>query len=224
MLTLAFDTTTSTLSVALLAGQKILVNNTIFESEKQSELLIPEIEKALHSQKIWYQDLDLIATTNGPGSFTGTRIGITAARTIKTAINAPLILVNSCEVFAFKHREYSGKIFVVLDATNNELFFAEFLAQNEEIMQITEPRLISYDELLQILPKEDFLLCGSGKKIVKDLWIKQQTWHNRNEDNDILESCLIGLLALKKFQHSKSSKNLDPLYLRAPRISERKKR
>lgn len=204
MLTLAFDTTTFSLSVALLSDQKTLANNIIFESRKQSELLITEIEKVLHSQKIWYQDLDLIAATGGPGSFTGTRIGITAARIIKLAIDVPLILVNSCEVLAFKYRKHSGKIFVALDAANNELFFAEFFAQNEAITQITETQLISYAELSKNLPADDFFLCGI-------------------KNGDMIEAELVGLLAYEKFSNSEISQNFAPLYLREPRITERKK-
>ncbi|MBU6140837.1 MAG: tRNA (adenosine(37)-N6)-threonylcarbamoyltransferase complex dimerization subunit type 1 TsaB [Proteobacteria bacterium] len=98
MLVLAFDTAGLELSVALLKEKKLLAKNTINEIGKQSELLIPEIEKILREQKIWYQDLDLIVTTKGPGSFTGTRIGLTVARIIKASTNLPLILINSDEV------------------------------------------------------------------------------------------------------------------------------
>ena len=71
---LAFDTTNSNLSVALLENKKILSKSTTYESGKQSEILIPEIEKILQTSNIWYQDLNFIASTSGPGSFTGVRI------------------------------------------------------------------------------------------------------------------------------------------------------
>jgi tRNA threonylcarbamoyladenosine biosynthesis protein TsaB len=102
MFVLAFDTAGSGFSIALLNEDKVVDKNVISESGKQSELLILEIEKTLRSQKIWYQDLDLIVATKGPGSFTGTRIGLTAARTIKAATNLPLILINSDEVKNFE--------------------------------------------------------------------------------------------------------------------------
>jgi tRNA threonylcarbamoyladenosine biosynthesis protein TsaB len=101
VLILVFDTAGSNLFVALLSEEKILTQNVISESGKQAELLIPEIEKILREQKIWYQDLGLIVATKGPGSFTGTRIGLTVARTLKLATNLPLILINSDEVKNF---------------------------------------------------------------------------------------------------------------------------
>jgi len=102
MLVLAFDTAGAGLFVAILNEEKVLSKSIISETGKQSELLIVEIEKVLREQKIWYHDLDLIVATKGPGSFTGTRIGLTVARTIKAATNLPLILINSDEVKNFE--------------------------------------------------------------------------------------------------------------------------
>lgn len=116
MLILAFDTSGSALSVALLSEEKILAKNIISESGKQSELLIPEIEKLLRAQKIWYQDLSLIVATKGPGSFTGTRIGLTTARILKIATNLPLILINSDEV---KNSEIHSIAFLGLEKFRN---------------------------------------------------------------------------------------------------------
>lgn len=215
MRVLAFDTTASTLSVALLLDDKILSKNTIFESGKQSELLIPEIEKILHQNKIWYQDLDLITTTNGPGSFTGTRIGLTCARTLKLATNIGLILVNSCEALAFKHRQKHQNIFVIIDAKAGDFFYSENNA---------EPQLATLDYLLEILPKTPFFLCGSGKKIAAEILKKENVKFEMDEEEDEIEANEIGLLAQEKFKKDgKYSENLDPIYLRNPRISERKK-
>lgn len=212
MLTLAFDTSSSTLSVALLDDEKIIAKETIFDSGKQSEFLIPQIEKILRSQKIWYENLGLIAATNGPGSFTGTRIGLTAARTLKLATNLPLVLVNSCEAVAFKYREIPGKIICVLDASMDEFFVAEFFAENGKIKQVSEPRLYSFDSLSELLQKKDFFLCGSAaSRFAAD------------KKDDALEADSVGLLAFEKFKNDGISQNLDPLYLRAPRITERKK-
>lgn len=214
-LILAFDTSTSGFSVALLADKKILSKTVISESGKQSELLIPEIEKILLQNKIWYQNLDLIATTNGPGSFTGTRIGLSAARTLKLSTNLPLILVNSCEAIAYKYREKSKKIFVLLDAKAGDFFYAKYGKQ---------PDLARLEDLHQIFPKEKFFLCGSGKKIAAEILEKENYDFEMSQEEDEIEADLIALLALEKFKkNNKDSENLEPIYLRAPRITERKK-
>jgi len=245
-LILAFDTSASGFCVALLADKKILSKTVISESGKQSELLISEIEKILLQNKIWYQNLDLIATTNGPGSFTGTRIGLSAARTLKLSTNLPLILVNSCEAIACKYRKKNEKIFVLLDAKAGDFFYAEyekeiqkqdqdgkldaeFRAQissydNYEIALGSIPRLARLEDLHQIFPKEKFFLCGSGKKIAAEILEKENYDFEMSKEEDEIEADLIALLALEKFtKNNKGSKNLEPIYLRAPRITERKK-
>ena len=87
MYILALDTSSNSLSIALNNDNNTLSELTISPSSNQSEILISEIEKILAKNHISYQDLSLIAATNGPGSFTGSRIGLTAARTIKLATN-----------------------------------------------------------------------------------------------------------------------------------------
>lgn len=211
---LAFDTTNSTLSVALLQDQKILAKNTIRESGKQAEMLIPEIEKILRENKIWYQDLDLIAVTQGPGSFTGVRIGLTVARTLKIATNRPLILINSLEALAFKHREHEGEILVAIDAKMDELFIGKFLAHKGRITIVLESQLVKLEDIKKILPTEDFLLCGSGKKIIAKITRKKII-----DEEEMIEADVVGLLALEKSPSQAS----DPLYLRGPKITERKK-
>ena len=224
---LAFDTTNSTLSVALLEDQKILSKNTIFESGKQSELLIPEIEKILTENNIWYQELDLIAATNGPGSFTGVRIGLTVAKSLKIATNKPLILINALEAIAFKHHlnrpfdklrvkegEEKGQIiFVAIDAKMDEFFIASFESRNGKLEPILESQLIKQEDIKNFLPKENHLLCGSAKNIISQ---------NETPHEEIVEADTVGLLALEKFNR-KDERDDDALYLRAPRITERKK-
>ncbi len=218
MLILAFDTTQSGISLALFSKQKLLAKKTISESGKQSEILIVEIEKILQENGIWYQDLALIASTNGFGSFTGVRVGLVAARIMKMATKIPLILTNSCEVIAYKYRKQIGKILVVNDASMNEFFVAEFIAENNKITQQSEAFLVKMEELREILPQQKYFLCGSGKESAAEI-LKCKV----NDEKDEVDAELIGLLAYEKFLAGEVSTSLDPLYLRMPKIEKRKK-
>jgi tRNA threonylcarbamoyladenosine biosynthesis protein TsaB len=224
---LSFSTVESSVFVALLDGQKIIATNSITEDGKQAELLIPQLEKILHENKIWYKDLNLIATSNGPGSFTGTRIGLTVARTLRLTNNLPLVAVNSCEAIAYKYRQISGKIFTILDAKMNEFFCGEFFAQNQKIKQIAKPKLVRLESFLDIFPSEKFFLCGSGKKIAAEILKKNKKDFEMSEEKDEVFADLIGRLAYEKFlndaSEEKGCNNFDPIYLRSPKISERKK-
>lgn len=214
MLTLAFDTNFSGFSVALLSNQEVIYQKIIEENGRQSELLICEIENLLKTNNINYHDLDLLATTNGPGSFTGTRIGLTAAKAIKLATNLPLILVNSCEVIAFKYR-LKPNIFVLIDAKAGDFFYSH----NDQ-----EPKLARFEELPEIFPKENFFICGSGKNIALEILQEKKMRFEISDEQDEIEAKFVGLLAYEKFQKKGGDlKNFDPIYLRSPKISERKK-
>jgi tRNA threonylcarbamoyladenosine biosynthesis protein TsaB len=223
MRVLAFDTSASSLSISLLEGKKILSKKTILESSKQSEFLVFEIEEILRRNKIWYQDLDLIAATNGPGSFTGVRVGLTAARILKIATNLPLVLVNSCEAIAFANRDVAKKIFVILDAKIDEFFCAKFLVENGRLKAASEVELVKLEDISKFYGKEEFFICGSGKKIAAEILKKENLKFKMNEKEDVIEADFIGLLALEKFSAGEISENLDPIYLREPRIEKRKR-
>lgn len=220
---LAFDTTNSTLSVALLENQQILTKNTIYESGKQSEILIPEIEKVLLKNNIWYENLNFIANTSGPGSFTGVRIGLSTARTLKIATNLPLISLDSLEVLAFKYRQKSEEIFVVVDARMDEFFIGSFISENGKLKQITKSQLIKSEEIINFLPKKKFFLCGSAKEMVLKSLSEKNLEYTISLEEDVIEANLVGLLAYEKIcEDAEFEKSSDAIYLREPRISQRK--
>jgi tRNA threonylcarbamoyladenosine biosynthesis protein TsaB len=201
MLVLAFDTSVSGFSVALLEDQKILTQSVVTEKGKQSEFLVVEIEKALKSQNIHYQDLDLIAATNGPGSFTGIRIGVTCAKTLKLATNKPLILLSSLEVTAFSCNE-KGKLTIAIEAGMEELFIADFLKEDGKLTQTSAAKAVKISELENSLSPDSLLIRKNGGELSADM---------------------VGLLALQKFHNGDAEKSQNPIYLREPNISKRKK-
>jgi len=224
MYILALDTTSNSLSVALNKNDKTIYEVTIAPNSSQSEILIPEIEKILTKHKISYQDLSLIAATNGPGSFTGSRIGLTTARTIRLATNIPLILLNCCQVIAFKHQEQlqpNKTIFVTLDARANEIFYATYKSF-EEINQTTIlPKITTIQNIQDFAPKEDFFLCGSATSLISPV-LKPGNFQV-SQENDVIEAKTLANMAFEMHKQNYQTTNLDPIYLRSPRITQRKK-
>ena len=120
---LAFDTANKNNDVAILENDKILSKNSINDSSSQAEMLIPLIEKSLKEANIWYQNLDLIVTTKGPGNFTGIRVGFSVAKMIKAVTDIPLVTLNNLKVLAYDYLpNYEGNILVILDAKLDEFF------------------------------------------------------------------------------------------------------
>ncbi len=216
---LAFDTTNATLSVAILFDKKLVAGKNILENNKHSEMLIPVIEECLNQANIWYQDLDAIAFTNGPGSFTGIRVGFSCAKALEISTNLPVIAVNSLEAIAYSYlcSGKKGKILVVNDARLEEFFIQEFTIENNQLKPIFEPMMIAVDELKNFLPKEQFILAGSAKNMIKD------NLENAiiSDEEDFIDAKNIALLAAESLLPNHDSKS-SALYIRQPKISQRK--
>lgn len=225
MLILAFDTTNNSTSVCLAQDDKILQKITIQEAGQQSEKLISLFEEILKNNKIWYQDLNLIAYTNGPGSFTGVRIGLTTAKTLHLTTKIPLLALNSTEVISYKYFLKYGakfpKISVVIDAKSDELFVAKFNVKNDVLEMTQECCLLSLENINNYFSNDEFL-AGSGKKIVAQVLGN----NNFDDEEDLVEADLIAILAYEKYKQNpdliNDERNHQAFYAREPKISQRK--
>jgi tRNA threonylcarbamoyl adenosine modification protein YeaZ len=104
MYALLLDSSNKNLSVGLALDRK-LVDRTSYEAwQKQSELLVDEIDKTLTRNKIGREDIGSVVVSKGPGSYTGVRIAMAVAKTISFALGVPLYLVSSLQV-----QEVAGK-------------------------------------------------------------------------------------------------------------------
>lgn len=226
-LILSFDTTNETFSIAISGEKKIKQSFFSETSGMQAEMLIPEIEKLLNKEKIWYSDLSGIAFTIGPGSFTGLRVGFAVAKALHIATSLPLIGVNCLEAIAYPYsqkKKYENKeILVIMDARQKNIFIQRF---DSELKALTEPAIIKYksDELVNLLPKDssEFVLCGSGKGLVKDIIKDLEKSFIIEDNNDIIDAQNIAKLGMVKLNRKEFDNDVEPLYLRPPRISKRK--
>lgn len=116
MLTLGIDTATRVCSVAVCDGNKILGSLEVNVGLTHSEGLVPQLETLLKLARVKKEDLELIAVSRGPGSFTGLRIGIATAEAMAYALNLPLTAVDTLEVIAYNLPVAGVRLTPVLDA------------------------------------------------------------------------------------------------------------
>lgn len=122
---LALDCSTGPCSVALWRDNAIIALEEENAPSRQSKMLMPMVESVLKSAGLNYADLGLVATTVGPGSFTGIRIGLAAARGIGLAANLPVMGLGTLEVMAFAAqalRPDAAHICVLLNAGKGEVY------------------------------------------------------------------------------------------------------
>ena len=159
MLTLAFDSTAKAASVAVTDSDKLLAVYTVNNGLTQSELLLPMAENVLKSLKLTFSDIELLACSVGPGSFTGVRIGTALVKGIAFGKNIPCANVSTLEALAENLFGTEGIIVPVMDARRSQLYTAVFEYRDGKMIRHTEDLAISTAELAEMLKNFD------GKRI-----------------------------------------------------------
>jgi len=97
---LAFDTSNKPLSVAVVVDGEVLAHVESTEKKTHSISILPDIKNTLEESNLTINDIDLIAVSKGPGSYTGVRIAVTVAKTLVDTLSKKLVGVSSLELLA----------------------------------------------------------------------------------------------------------------------------
>jgi tRNA threonylcarbamoyladenosine biosynthesis protein TsaB len=142
---LNIETATKNCSVAIAKGGQVLVARDIAtEGYSHAEKLHVFIEESLRESNIKFTDLSAIAVSKGPGSYTGLRIGVSAAKGFCYALGIPLISIDTLEVLARQLEVSEGLIIPMIDARRMEVYSAVFNSQYDKINAVTA-EIISAD-------------------------------------------------------------------------------
>ena len=151
---LNIETATKNCSVALAKeGKTILCKEIAEEGYSHAERLHVFIEEIIKEVGITFQDLIAIAVSQGPGSYTGLRIGVSAAKGLCYALDIPLIAVDTLQVMASQVNVSSGLIIPMLDARRMEVYSAIFNPKFEKIRAVQAEIITenSFEELQETL-------------------------------------------------------------------------
>lgn len=165
MITLAFDSTAKVASVAVCDGERLLGLYNVDNGLTQSELLLPMAENLLHSLKLSFADIELLAATTGPGSFTGVRIGAALIKGIAFGRDVPCVSVSTLEALAENAKGLRGIIVPAMDARRDQVYTALFASDGESIRRLTPDSAISTKELAELLrdySDEKIYVVGDG--------------------------------------------------------------
>ena len=166
---LNFDTATKNCSVSVSQdGNVIALEEFNSEGYSHGEKLHVFIENVLQQTGIDFSDLSAVAVGKGPGSYTGLRIGVSAAKGICFAKDIPLISIETLDILANSNKVEEGIVVAMLDARRLEVFSAIY-DHNLRKIRKTEAEIIESGSFSEFLSKDKVYFVGDGAEKCKDI-------------------------------------------------------
>lgn len=209
---LNIETSTKNCSVSLAnSGKVVSVKEFAEEGFSHAEKLHVFIEEVLKETQTSFQELKAVAVSKGPGSYTGLRIGVSAAKGICYALNIPLISVDTLEILARQVKIEKGIIIPMLDARRMEVYSAAFDKEYNKIMEV-QAEVLTQDSYAEF--EENIYFIGDCQEKCKTI-LKKPNFHFVS--NIIFPSANeMSILSHKKFinQEFEDVAYFEPFYLK----------
>lgn len=158
---LAIDTCLSAASVAVASEEKVFglfyIDNKLTHSVK----LMPMIKSVLSELDMTINDIDVLACTNGPGSFTGIRIGMATVKGLAMPDAKPIVTVSSLAATAYNFACQPLPIIAMTDARNSQVFYGKYQFTKNGFNELTAPTAAEIKEISANI-KSPVIVCGDG--------------------------------------------------------------
>ena len=161
---LALDTTTEACSVACWQCGKVIAEDFLHLGRGHAEALTPMIASTIAQSGLGYDEFDAIAVTIGPGTFTGLRIGLAAARGLALAMSKPMIGVTTLEAVAYAARSEQRSVLAILDARRSQLYAQGF---DPMLMPLSAPSVVSPECIQSMVPEGPYVAAGTGVALAR---------------------------------------------------------
>ncbi len=206
---------------------KIIAGSFINTKQTHSQTLLPMVENMLKCTETDIKQIERLAITSGPGSFTGIRIGVSAVKGLSFALGIPCVGVSTLHALAYNLLGIDCVACAVMDARCNQFYNALFRIKGNNIERLTEDRAIFAEDLKQELKayqSDRVILVGDGAELANKLLNNTQDEENRQLNSVQLELAPIALryqkaesvcLAAREYK-TVTAKELLPQYLRLP--------
>jgi tRNA threonylcarbamoyladenosine biosynthesis protein TsaB len=210
---LVFDASIEGFSVGVFHLNSSLIQSVTNSTPySHTEFLVPTIQGVLSKANAQFQDLTQIVTTKGPGSFTGIRVGLATAAGLRTALNIPVMTVNTLSALAHSamshHIVNTSDIHAVLDTKCGEFYHQSFSCKDGKLFVETPPRSLPLKELISVIGSGTVVTDPSSKSMLENI------------------PCVTTLLTLEgvlSASNDTASEDLQPLYVRSANINHPKR-
>lgn len=220
---LAVDTSSKLCSVAILEDKNLIKKLELDNGLTHSETLMPLIQQLLNECSLSLNNINLLVSDIGPGSFTGIRIGVSSCKAFSDSLNIPCVGISSLEVLAYNIQN-DGIICSTIDCKNNNCYFALYELNSGNYNVLIEPCAKSVNDVLDLLNSQYYNKCISfvGDGIPSE---KLHNIYDNNADSEVTKNIIssylnvenLGTAGYKKFINNKKiGEEILPLYLKKP--------
>lgn len=143
---LAVDTSSAVASAAVVDGEKLVSEEILNNKLTHSQTIMPMIKSVLEKSEMTVKDIDAFVVVNGPGSFTGLRIGISAVKALAHAADKPCIAVSTLEAMAYNFPFEDKLICPIMDARRGEVYNAVYRYNGKAMEEVRAPRALTIQE------------------------------------------------------------------------------
>lgn len=141
----AIDTSTDCCLVALGKGGKLLAESSQIAPRAHQKILLSEVDRLLKKNSLKIEDVGLVVVGQGPGSYTGLRVGFATARALAQALKVPIYAFSSFEVLAAPFLSQAEKVILAMDAKRSQIYLAVYTCE-EGIKAVIPPSVYSWKE------------------------------------------------------------------------------
>ncbi len=212
---IGLDTTSQSGSVSLINENKILGECLFNVGPRHSENVVSSLEWLLETLDIKKQEIDAVAVSIGPGSFTSIRVGVTIAKSLAYSMKIKIAAVSSLEVLAMNVPNTDLNICSILDAKRSEVYSAIYKYSNNRLQSVRDEKVEPIETLLTFI-NEPTIFVGDGSSIYNEELKKNSNSILVSENFNIVRSSNCALLGSVKLCDGKSDDvmGLVPNYLR----------
>lgn len=216
---LAIDTSGPVMGCAVMSKGRIVHSIALNHGLTHSETLMPAVEEAMTGSGFRCEDMDVFAVVAGPGSFTGVRLGVCAAKGFAHAVGKPCVPIHALEALAMNFCGFDGLVCPILDARRGQVYCALFDVRSGMPVRVAEDDAIALGVLLARLPEnERILFAGDGVGVHAEAIVQKLGDRARIAPANLrdLRADAVCALAEQKQDEWVPAHELRPVYLRAP--------
>lgn len=216
---LALDTSTMVLGVAILQKEKVFASQITNRRRNHAEQLLNVVIDLLAVCQLEQHDLDLLAVTRGPGSYTGIRIGVTTAKTLAWTLDIPLYSESTLRLMAENGRHFPGLIVPFIDARRSRVYAVGYQQRGEQMQEVLPQQVWPIESLLIRVQEQQQPVLFLGQEGLLDREQISQTleskWEFGQGHENLPQPTHLGRLAWEKWQRQIKPEPIDfaPEYL-----------